>query len=105
MDLLHSDWRRSGQRSHGRSRHIFGWRRTLLQHKREDLAGGAVDGQLIAVQALADIVLRVAEVAGPADAHLIGCALQAVLCARLRQRGEAEQGQSQSEYCRQKENQ
>lgn len=73
-----------------------------MQHKGEDLAGGAVDSQLIAVQSLADIVLRVAEVAGPADANLIGSALQTVLGACLCQRGEAEaeQGQSQSEYCR-----
>lgn len=99
---LHSDWCRSGQRVHGRSRHIFSWRSTLLQHKGEDLAGGAVDSQLIAEQSLADIVLRVAEVAGPADANLVGSALQAVLGACLSQCGEAEaeQGQSQSEYCR-----
>lgn len=73
-----------------------------MQHKGEDLAGGAVDSQLIAVQSLADIVLRIAEVAGPADANLIGSALQAVLGACLCQGGEAEaeQGQSQSEYCR-----
>lgn len=95
---LHGDWCRSGQGVHGRSWDILSWGSTLLQHKGEDLAGSAVDSQLIAIQALADIVLRVAEVAGPADANLSGGALQSVVGACLRQRGEAEEGQSQSDY-------
>lgn len=99
---LHSDWCRSGQRVHGRSWDILCWGGTLLQHKGEDLAGSAADSQLIAVQALADIVLRVAEVAGPADANLSGGALQSVVGTSLRQRGEAEEGQSQSDYWKRK---
>lgn len=97
---LHSDWRRSGQRVHGRCGDVLSWGSTLLQHKGEDLAGSAVDSQLIAIQALADIVLGVAEVAGPANANLSGGALQSVVGASLRQRGEAKEGQSQSDYCK-----
>jgi len=74
-----------------------GGRHALLEDEGEDLAGGTVDGQLAAVDARAHIVLRVAVVAGPADADLTAGALQLVVHAGLAQSQQAQKGQC--EYC------
>lgn len=62
IDQVRGDGRCCGQGVHGRSWHIQSWSGTLLQHKGEHFTGRTVHSQLAAIDALADIVLRVAEV-------------------------------------------